>query len=152
MDEGFLAGIAFHIESRGEILRVGQSMVTKEKGVLGDRRGLKKNDRQITLLEYDSWVAALEELGIDEVLPWYVRRANLFLFDITLPRTAGTIIRIGETLRIQITGECDPCKRMDEIHDGLQAALKSDWRGGFTGKVITDGEITIGDRIVIEET
>lgn len=145
-----LAGIAFHIESRGEIIRVGQSMVTKEKGVIGDRRGAKKNDRQITLLEYDSWIDALDELGIDEVLPWYVRRANLLLFDIRLPRCAGTIIRIGETLRIKITGECDPCKRMDEVAVGLHQALKPDWRGGFTGCVITDGEISIADKVTIE--
>ena len=41
---------------------------------------------------------------------------------------------------------------MDAIADGLQAALKPDWRGGVCTRVIEGGTIRIGDTIRIEES
>ena len=38
---------------------------------------------------------------------------------------------------------------MDALHEGLRAALTPDWRGGFLGRVIEDGEIAVGDEIRI---
>ena len=61
------------------------------------------------------------------------------------------MIAIGETLRIEVTCECDPCSRMDEIEPGLKAVLLPDWRGGVLGRVISDGEMAIGDEIRIEK-
>jgi MOSC domain-containing protein YiiM len=60
------------------------------------------------------------------------------------------VIAIGATLRIEITRECDPCSRMEEVAPGLKAVLLPDWRGGVLGRVITDGEISVGDEIRIE--
>lgn len=61
------------------------------------------------------------------------------------------MIAIGVTLRIEVTAECDPCSRMEEIAPGLKAVLTPDWRGGFLGRVIADGEIAVGDEIRIVE-
>ena len=58
-------------------------------------------------------------------------------------------MRIGDSLVLEITCECDPCERMDALHDGLRAAMTLDWRGGFLGRVIEDGEIAVGDEIRI---
>jgi MOSC domain-containing protein YiiM len=58
-------------------------------------------------------------------------------------------VQIGATLVIEITGECDPCSRMEALQPGLRAALTPDWRGGFLGRVIEDGEIAVGDEIRI---
>ena len=61
------------------------------------------------------------------------------------------VIAIGPSLRIETTGECDPCSRMDEVAPGLKAALMPFWRGGVLAKVLDDGEIAVGDEIRIEE-
>jgi MOSC domain-containing protein YiiM len=62
----------------------------------------------------------------------------------------GAIIAIGESLRLMVTCECDPCSRMDEIAPGLREALLPDWRGGVLARVIAGGEIALGDAIRIE--
>ncbi|WP_225206626.1 MOSC domain-containing protein [Novosphingobium huizhouense] len=152
MDAGHLQGIARHDRPRGPIETLSRVQVTEGEGVHGDLRGAlrpgKTGKRQITVMEAESWAAALADLKID--LPWHVRRANLLVSGLRLPRQPGAIIRIGETLRIRITCECDPCSRMDEIAPGLKAALLPDWRGGVCGKVISDGAIAIGDEVRIE--
>ena len=154
---GRLGGIARHGRSRGPVETLHHVSVTREQGVRGDARGAirpgKTGRRQISLIEAESWDAALHELGpgAEQVLPWHVRRANLLVEGIRLPREAGKVIAIGQTLRIQITCECDPCSRMDEIQAGLKIALLPDWRGGVLGRVLTDGDITVGDEVRIEE-
>ena len=127
--------------------------VTCAHGVAGDYRGTiapgGKGLRQITLIDEDSWQAALADLGASD-LPWHTRRANLLVSGLRLPRAAGATIAIGASLRIWITGECDPCPRMDELTPGLKTALAPDWRGGVTGRVIADGTIAVGDEVRIE--
>ncbi|MCX7282567.1 MAG: MOSC domain-containing protein [Novosphingobium sp.] len=154
---GRLGGIARHDRSRGPIETLDHVAVTRELGVRGDLRGAvrpgKTGRRQISLIEAESWQAALAELqpAPDHDLPWHVRRANLLVQGIRLPREAGKIIAIGRSLRIETTCECDPCSRMHEIHPGLKLALMPDWRGGVLGRVISDGDIAIGDEVRIEE-
>lgn len=154
---GRLGGIARHDRPRGPIETLDHVSVTRELGVRGDLRGAirpgKSGRRQISLIEAESWEAALAELRPtpDHDLPWHVRRANLLVQGIRLPREAGKVIAIGESLRIETTCECDPCNRMDEIQPGLKLALMLDWRGGVLGRVISDGDIAIGDEVRIEE-
>lgn len=130
--------------------------VTAAAGVQGDFRGVvrqgKPPRRQVSLIEAESWGAAMAELGLSEAgaLPWHSRRANLCISGLRLPRRAGAVIAIGRTCRIEITMECDPCSRMDEIKPGLMAALAPDWRGGVLGRVLDDGKIAVGDEVRIE--
>lgn len=154
---GRLGGIARHDRPRGPVETLDHVSVTRELGVRGDLRGAirpgKSGRRQISLIEAESWDAALADLNLraDEMLPWYVRRANLLVQGIRLPREPGSIIAIGKSLRIEVTCECDPCSRMDEILPGLKIALLPEWRGGVLGRVLCDGEIAIGDEVRIEE-
>ena len=154
---GRLGGIARHDRPRGAIETLDHVSVSRELGVRGDLRGAirpgKSGRRQVSLIEAESWDAALAELRLsaDRLLPWHVRRANLLVQGIRLPREPGKVIAIGKTVRIETTCECDPCSRMDEILPGLKLALMPDWRGGVLGRVLTDGEIAIGDEVRIEE-
>ena len=153
---GTLGGIARRGRSRGPIQALDAATVTTEAGVEGDFRGRirpgGKGRRQISLLEAESWAEGMDTLGLqgDAVLPWTARRANLLTHGIRFPRHGGYVVAIGMSLRIQITVECDPCSRMDEVRPGLYAALLPDWRGGLLGKVISDGTIAVGDPIRIE--
>lgn len=131
--------------------------VNRTEGVYGDFRGAarpgKLPRRQVSLIEAESWAAAMAELGREggSLIPWFERRANLLVEGLRLPREPGRVIAIGASLRIETTRECDPCSRMEEIAPGLKAVLIPDWRGGVLGRVLTDGEVAVGDEIRIEE-
>nr|WP_180345135.1 MOSC domain-containing protein [Sphingomonas japonica] len=146
-----MAGIARHARPRGPIETLDAVRVTVEGGLDGDFRGAIKpggrGKRQVSLMEAGDWDAAMAEIG--HTLPWSARRVNLLVDQFDLPQLAGTRLRIGAVL-IEITQECDPCSRMEEIAAGLKAALASDWRGGALGRVIEGGELRIGDAIGIE--
>ena len=64
-------------------------------------------------------------------------------------REPGAHVAIGDHLVIEITDECEPCERMEALHPGLRAAMTPDWRGGFLGRVVEDGEIAVGDEVRI---
>ena len=151
---GRLSGIATRRAPRAPMEVHVHRAVTRDAGVTGDHRGAlaargKSFRRQVTMLEAESWQTALSVLGAE--LPWQMRRANLLVEGLRLPRTAGTRIFIGDTCELRITGECDPCSRMDEIFPGLEAALTPDWRGGFLAEVVRDGDVRIGDEIRTEQ-
>lgn len=156
MSAGRLDGIARHDRPRGPIETVSRLRVTTAGGLHGDCRGAVRpggsGRRQVSLIEAESWAAAMAELGRDgDPLAWHVRRANLLVSGVRLPRAPGGVIAIGQGLRIEVTCECDPCSRMEEIAPGLKAALMPDWRGGVLGRVLSDGDIAVGDEVRIEE-
>ena len=130
---------------------VERAFLSRALGVTGDARGIVKNGknkRQVSIMELGDWQAALAEIGAD--VPWQERRANLVVDGLDLPQRAGAVIRIGATARIETTVECDPCIRMEQVAPGLMDALLTDWRGGVLGKVIEEGEIAVGDPVIIE--
>ncbi len=125
--------------------------VSRAAGVEGDFRGALKpgrNRRQLSLMEAESWAEALADLRVD--IPWWSRRANLLVEGLRFPREAGIRIRIGKTCLLEVTMECDPCRRMEEVAPGLEAALRPDWRGGLLTIVREDGHIALGDEVRIE--
>jgi MOSC domain-containing protein YiiM len=150
---GHIAGIARHARSRGPIERIDRASVTIEGGIAGDLRGARKpggtGKRQVSLIEAGDWDAAMAETG--HSLPWWHRRANLLVQDFDLPQRPGTLLAIGDQVVLEVTVECDPCSRMEEIAEGLRAALTPDWRGGALARVIRGGEIAVGDTIRIVE-
>jgi len=119
--------------------------VALRTGIDGDARGTKAG-RQVTVLFREGWEAACRELGHD--LPWTARRANLFVEGVAVPR-AGKRLVIGN-LVLEVTQETQPCHLMDEAQLGLRAALKPEWRGGVSCRVVEGGTIRVGDRVELE--
>lgn len=154
MAEGRLIGIARHGRSRGPIETLDDVHVSIEAGVSGDFRGAVKpggrGKRQVTVMSRASWDAAMADLGRDD-LDWSVRRVNLLTDGIALPREPGAVVHLGPDVALQVTGECDPCSRMETIAPGLKAALTPEWRGGLLCRVIAGGDIALGDTVRIEE-
>ena len=149
---GKLAGIARHAQPKGPMETLERVAVTMAEGVHGDFRGglattKPGRKRQVSLIEADCVTAAMAEAGA--LLDWSDCRRNLLVEGLRLPRAEGTRVKVGATLVIEITCECDPCERMEALHQGLRAAMTPDWRGGFLGRVIEDGEIAVGDEIRI---
>ena len=104
--------------------------------------------RQVTLLELENWQQGTADVGRDADLSR--RRANIVVSGIALVRTRGRVLRIGDVL-LAVGGELTPCERMDEVHPGLQAALRPDWRAGVFAQVLNGGVIRVGDAIGWEE-
>lgn len=74
---------------------------------------------------------------------------------LSLPK--DTVLHIGETVQVQITGLRNPCKQLDALKKGLmQAVLDKDEEGnllrkaGIMGVVLEGGEVTIGTTITVE--
>lgn len=74
------------------------------------------------------------------------RRANLLVRGIELRETRERTLAVG-SVRILVGGETTPCYRMDEAADGLQEALRPEWRGGVYGRVVEGGTIEVGDPV-----
>jgi MOSC domain-containing protein YiiM len=115
-------------------------------GLTGDRKRPMK--RQVTVLSIEGWRAAMSDLAA-EASP-EGRRANIVVTGIDLGATIGTTLRIGDA-RVRILGENEPCRRMDEVHPGLQDALKPEHRAGVYGSIKRPGWIRIGDPVLSEE-
>lgn len=126
-------------------------LITRQAGLDGDSRGAKFVTRQITVLAREDWEAALLDLS-DLMGPpdlhWTTRRANLYVEGIRLPRAKGGVLQIGPVI-LDITGQTNPCNRMEEARKGLLSALHPNWRGGVTCRVREGGEIALGDAVTI---
>lgn len=148
---GRLLGIARHDRPRGAMETLDHAEVTVEQGIRGDFRGSLKpgrNKRQVTVLGAEAWYQALRELGT--AMPWEQRRVNLLVEGLTLERSEGARIVFDSGLVLEVTGECDPCSRMEEVAPGLKAVLLPHWRGGVTTRVLESGPIQVGDSVRIE--
>ena len=103
--------------------------------------------RQVTFIEEERWAEMMAELEAD--LDPSVRRANVLIRGLDLEESRGRFLTIGGS-RLEIRGETRPCRLMDEMHDGLQEAMKPEWRGGAYAAILEGGEIRLGDRVEME--
>ncbi|WP_439817743.1 MOSC domain-containing protein [Zavarzinia sp. CC-PAN008] len=140
---GRLVAIARKAKPHAVVEEIAGCAVTPQAGIEGDWRG-RSGDRQVTVLAAEAWAAACAALGAE--IPWTTRRANLLVAGVDLPRTVGARILIGDVV-LKVTGETDPCGRMDAQVPGLRAALRPDWRGGVTCVVAHGGRIQPGDSV-----
>lgn len=139
---GRLEAIWLKRAHRGKMDPVAQAELIAGKG-LADSVDRSRR-RQVTLLEREVWERVTGHLGAS--LPAVARRANLLVSGVTLVRTRGQILRVGDT-RLVVGGELTPCERMDEALPGLQDALKPEWYGGAFAQVLDGGVISVGDAI-----
>ncbi len=140
---GTVLAIARRTRTRADMELIEEANVSVEAGVDGDARG-NPDERQVTILTKESWDSACGELGKD--LPWTTRRSNIFIKGLRVEGKLHRTVRIGD-LTLKITGEVDPCSRMEEQATGLRQALTPDWRGGVTCKVTSTGHIKVGDSV-----
>ncbi len=145
---GRLLGIAIRKKSRAEMIVSTAIDVTTQSGLDDDFRG-KSRKRQVTVLSTEAWQEACDAIG--KPLPWTTRRANLLVSGLDLLETTGAIIQLGD-VQLEVTGQTDPCERMDEYSAGLQTALLPDWRGGVCCRVIAAGRLQEGQDVTLSQS
>lgn len=145
---GKLLGLAHRKEQKGAMHVLETCEITTDTGVASDTRG-KPGKRQVTVLSKEKWDAASHEAKTD--IPWSSRRANVLVEGLSLDeKSVGKTLCIG-SVRLLITGETQPCIRMDQIHEGLQDALTPDWRGGVNCQVQASGTVSLGDAVELQD-
>lgn len=143
---GKLTGIARREKKRAPMEMLERALISTATGVAEDSRG-KPGQRQVTVISAAAWRDACRELGTE--IPWTTRRANLLVEEIDLPNTIGAVLHIG-SVRLLVTGEVDPCSRMDEQCPGLTKALTPEWRGGVSCTVLEGGPVALGDSVTLQ--
>ncbi|MFP4002864.1 MAG: MOSC domain-containing protein [Alphaproteobacteria bacterium] len=140
---GTLIAIARRAKSHAPMEELQSVQISPDTGLDGDFRG-RAEGRNVSVLSREGWEAACAHLGKN--LPWTFRRANLLVSGVDLKETAGQRLEVGGVL-LEITGECDPCGRMEAQEEGLRAALVPDWRGGVVCTVVRGGGVAVGNPV-----
>lgn len=149
---GRLAWIGLRLERRGPIEAVESAEVSPEDGLIGDRYGGRSGGkRQVTLIAREDLAAVAAFLGRDDpFLPPGLVRRNLVTEGLNLQALKGRHLLIGQdpatAALLEVTGECHPCSRMEEVLGiGGYNALRG--RGGLTARVLRAGTIRRGDPV-----
>jgi MOSC domain-containing protein YiiM len=111
-------------------------------GIPGDDHFSPGSVRQLLLIEAET----LAELGVEIGAV----KENITVEGLRLMGLAeGTRLEVGEA-ELEVTKECEPCSRMDEIRDGLRADLIG--RRGMLARVTLPGVVRRGDPIRVLQT
>ena len=111
-------------------------------GLVGDRYEGRSGSRHVTLIGKADLVAIADFLGLSDVPPDLLRR-NILVSGVNLLALKDKRFRLGSAL-LEMTGECHPCSRMEEIFgEGGYNAVRS--HGGITALVLEGGMVRLGD-------
>ena len=111
------------------------------EGLEGDRSCSPNNTRQVLVMDRET----LDQL---ELKPGQIKE-NITTTGLDLSQAqGGQVFFIGDSVTMEVVGDCEPCGKMDVIRSGLQQELKG--KRGMLAMVINGGPIKIGDSIRIE--
>lgn len=128
----------------GRMDPVARAALRAGQGIVGNAN--QGGRRQVTVIEREVWEQLMAELGA--AAEPSTRRANLMVSGVRLEASRGKILQVG-ACRIELLGETKPCERMEQAVPGLRAAMYPNWQGGAFGAVLTDGEIEVGDPVLL---
>ncbi len=115
-----------------------------QQGLIGDRYAGRSGNRQVTLIQTENLAAIAAHLGLDAVLPEQLRR-NVVVSGLNLLALKDRPFRL-DTALLEMTGDCHPCSRMEEIFGpGGYNAVRG--HGGITARVLEAGEVRVGDTV-----
>jgi MOSC domain-containing protein YiiM len=108
-------------------------------GLEGDIHAVKESSRQVLLIEKET----LDALKLKPAM----LRENVTTEGIPLMSLQRKQrLQVGKAV-FEITNECEPCERMEELRAGLQDELTG--RRGMLAKVVRGGPIRVGDPVTI---
>jgi MOSC domain-containing protein YiiM len=142
-----MSGEVFSIQlcpgRRQAMQRVIQARACEDFGLAGDSHARSKSRRQVLLIEQETLLAVN--------LPVGAVKENITTRGIDLMKLSpGQQLQLGECVRLELTGPCEPCSRMDEVRTGLKAELEG--RRGMLAKVVAGGMFSVGDAVRVVGT
>ncbi|MAU64981.1 MAG: hypothetical protein CL882_03065 [Dehalococcoidia bacterium] len=142
--EGTVKSLGIAVSKLSPMDQVNKIELITGQGIVGDRHlrtDGTRSKRQILLMDIETLIEfGLSERDIKENI-------TVQGIDFSLIRS-GNIVRIGKDVVLEITGDCEPCSRMDELRSGLKNAI--DGRRGMLAYVKSGGTISSGDSITVE--
>jgi hypothetical protein len=136
-----VASLQLCIQHRKPMGFVTEARAIAELGLEGDLHARRGSKRQILLMD-------IETLKEFELQPGMVRE-NITVKGMDLSvLQPGAVLRIGQEVVLEVTGDCEPCERMDELQLGLQQALQG--RRGILTVVRRGGILRFGDGISMD--
>ena len=139
MEQGKVVSLQVCVGHR-EPMATRERVVVTGAGLEGDRHANVNSFRQILLMEKE----ILDRLSLS---PGTIRE-NVTIEGLAIHGLeAGEQVRLGSEVVLEVTGLCEPCSRMDEIRAGLRVTL--DQRRGVLTRVVTGGEVGLGDGVVV---
>lgn len=157
--EGRLEAIVLRPARDAAASQVSEVLAEPGRGLLGDRRATTvrrsaaAQKRDLTLFQAEHLDVLARWCGIDAVDPCRLRR-NLVVSGINLIAMRSPFRdfelewAIGDSVRVVLTGPCDPCSKMeDELGPGGYNALRG--HGGMTARIVAGGMLRVGDRIAL---
>ena len=119
--------------------RIDVAVLREDWGIEGDHHARKGSSRQVVLTQRE----VLDDLRL---------KAGTIREQLTIsgvdPLSAGDVLRVGRSVRLQLTKPRVPCRLMDRIRPGLRAELEG--RGGWCARVVAGGEVRCGDEVTVE--
>ncbi len=140
---GRLVWIGLRPTRRAEVRSVTEAHIASD-GLEGDHA--RPGKRAVTLMQAEHLSAIGGFLGQGAV-PADALRRNLLVDGINLAALKGRQIQIGSA-RLQITGICAPCSRMEEAFGpGGYSAVRG--HGGWCADVVASGLVRVGDMVTV---
>ena len=141
MTEATIVGLRLCVGSRDPMKIVDDATVITGEGIEGDRHRRadgRRTQRQLLLLERET--ISKFDLRDGDV------RENITVEGLDFSALKdGDKVAIGSEVILRITGDCEPCSRMDELRDGLKDEL--DGQRGMLAFAEKGGIISNGDSI-----
>jgi MOSC domain-containing protein YiiM len=145
--QGTVEWISIRPKKRAAVISL-ESVKVVPLGLEGDHYAGRSGNRSVTLIQQEHINAIASLLHKKQISPEDLRR-NIVVSGINLLALKGRTFRVG-TAVLQMTGLCHPCSRMEETFGaGGYNAVRG--HGGINARVITPGEIKLGDRVFVQK-
>ena len=140
MRPGKVIWIGLRPERRQTLLPVTHADLDPDGGLIGDHN--QSRTRLVSLIQLEHLNAIAGYLGRDPIDPALLRR-NILVRGVNLHALKDRTFQLGSAL-LRTTGECHPCSRMEEnLGPGGYNAVRG--HGGITARIITAGQVRLGD-------
>jgi MOSC domain-containing protein YiiM len=137
MDIGYVEALAVRPPRTASSIAVDAVRVLAGTGLAGDRHADPLSPRQVLL--------ASASVYAELALPAHALGENLLLDVDTSGLASGTVLQIGDGVRLRLMFQCEACGYLDAHKMGVAARIGR--RRGVLARVLAGGAIHPGDRI-----